>query len=234
MIKMKKIRKYFKNKALYWLEINMNNILNMLEVNPNAKMLDCGCGCGDNTVLYAKKIHTKDISGIEINKKYIGKAKKRGINCILGDLNKRINFSDKKFDVIIANQVFEHLYDLDTFMSEMYRILKDDGYIIISTENLSSWQNIMSLIFGWQPFSLSSATTKKSSIGNPYSMIDKIKDRNIHYRVFSFDGLHDFFEVHNFRTDKALGAGYFPFLDFLARINKKHASFLIFKLRKVN
>jgi ubiquinone/menaquinone biosynthesis C-methylase UbiE len=226
------IKKYFKKKAVHWLEINTVNVLDMLEVNPDAKMLDCGCGSGDKTLLYAKTIKTKNIYGIDLSKKRSSEAKKRGISSIVGDLNKKIGFPSKKFDVIIANQVFEHLHDLDAFMAEMYRILDDKGYLIISTENLSSWHNIVALIMGWQPFSLASATKKRTSIGNPYSMLDIIKDYNIHYRVFSFDGLYDFFKVHNFKTVDVKGAGYFPIMDFLANADKKHSSFLTFKLKK--
>jgi len=56
------------------------------------------------------------------------------------------------FDVVFANQVIGHLYETDLFLKEIYRMLKNGGYTIISTPNLAGFHNIFSLIFGKQPF----------------------------------------------------------------------------------
>jgi len=230
------LRRYFLNLADTALRNNAGNIIKLLEESPNSKLLDCGCSDGSKTVGYAKKVRTKNVYGTDSNERQMKIARRRNIKCARHDLNKKTKYSSKFFDVIIANQLIEHLCDFDMFLSEMMRILKDDGYLIISTENLSSWQNIVSLLLGWQPTSISSATAKRKSIGNPFSMVKSKKSGNIHYRVFAIRGWEDMFDAHGFRAEKVLGSGYHPFPVFmaniLARIDKRHSSLLTFKLRK--
>jgi len=56
--------------------------------------------------------------------------------------------TEEKFDVILASEIIEHILDLDRFHSEINRVLKDDGMLIISTPNVSRTFNIVSLIMG--------------------------------------------------------------------------------------
>ena len=44
-------------------------------------------------------------------------------------------FENKTFDIIYAFEVIEHIKNDNDFLSEMKRLLKDDGYIFISTPN---------------------------------------------------------------------------------------------------
>ncbi len=50
-------------------------------------------------------------------------------------------------------EVIEHLYNSDLVISEIYRILKRNGILILSTPNLASWINRLVLLLGYQPFS---------------------------------------------------------------------------------
>ena len=92
--------------------------------------------------------------GIEIDKSQAGKAAARGIEAITGDLNHKFELEDAIADGVIANQVIEHLYDTDNLLSEIWRVLKPGGVLVVSTEHLASWHNIFALLLGWQPFSL--------------------------------------------------------------------------------
>lgn len=213
-----------------------DDILSLLEYNPNAILLDCGCGDGEITLKFASKIGTQDIFGIEIAKELIDKAKKREINVRQADLNGSIPFKNGSIDVLIANQVIEHLFDTNSFVSEVYRILKRGGYAVISTENLASWHNIAALFFGWQPFSITNIRGCPLGIGNPFSL-HRGKAISFpswqHIRVFAYRGLKEIFEVNGFKVEKSLGAGYYPLPNFLARLNPRHAAFLTFKIRKI-
>ena len=71
------------------------------------------------------------------------------------DLNKKFPIKDNSVDVVVSDQVIEHLTDVvDNFVKEIFRILKPEGYAVISTENLSSWNNLFALLFGYGPPSL--------------------------------------------------------------------------------
>lgn len=71
---------------------------------------------------------------------------------IVSDLNKKFPLKDKLFDTVVSMDVIEHLYDIDNFLSEIYRVLKVGGKVIISTPNTTSWKNRLILLFGRNPF----------------------------------------------------------------------------------
>lgn len=215
--------------------LNHKNILGLLEKNKEARFIDLGCNDGEMTLKFAKKINTKKNYGIDIVDEKIEMATKKGIIVKKNDLNKNLDFGDNFFDVVHANQVIEHLYDSDNFLSEIYRILKQNGYAIISTENASSWCNIFSSIMGWQIFSLTNFSKKKGGIGNPFSLQKECKSCSgpwIHNRVYNIKGLKEYFEILGFKIEKIKGAGYFPFPAVLGNIDKIHCHFMTFKIRK--
>ena len=215
---------------------NKKNIFTLLERNPNAKLLDLGCDEGSFTWKIANKIGTKSIYGIEIVDERIKMAKKKGIKVLKSDLNKKLPFKDKFFDVVHANQVIEHLTDVDLFAEEIYRILKPDGYAIISTENLSSWHNLFALFLGHQAFSqhISSKYHVGNSIsphyGEKFSLVSWT-----HNKIFTYKGLKEFFKAYKFRDNTILGAGHYPSLNLstlFSRLDPIHTHFITIKARK--
>jgi len=55
----------------------------------------------------------------------------RGID-LLTDLNKKLPFSDESFDLIIMSNLLEHIPEPQKLLDECYRILKEDGKIIMT------------------------------------------------------------------------------------------------------
>lgn len=51
---------------------------------------------------------------------------------VISDLNKKINLEDNFADTIVSLSVMEHLCEPQIFLNESYRILKQDGTIILS------------------------------------------------------------------------------------------------------
>lgn len=216
--------------------LNYKNILGLFEKNNKAHFLDLGCDDGVLTMKLAKKINTTKVYGVEIVKERIVMAQKKGVRVEKFNLNDKFTFKDESFDAVHANQVIEHLYNSDNFISEIFRVLKPDGYAIISTENASSWCNIFASIVGWQIFSLTNFSSKKQGIGNPFSLH---RDTNAylnswnHIRIYNIRGLKEYFEAFGFKIEVIRGAGYFPLPGFLGNIDKTHCHFMTFKVRKI-
>lgn len=216
---------------------NLNNILELTEVNPKAKLLDLGCDDGFFTLKVAQAIKTNRIEGLEIISKQAKLAIKSGLKVKIGDLNKRLPYSQNEFDVIHANQVIEHISDTDNFIDEIYRILKPGGYAIISTENLSSWHNVFALVLGYTPFSLTNISNKTASLGNP---LDAHHGDSFawegpswrHNKVFTLKGLIHLSELTRFKVEAVRGSGYYPFGNMLANFDQRHCAFITLKLRK--
>lgn len=221
-----------------------NMVRDMLSKSYKATYLDCGCGDGTLTLERASFIGTREIFGIEILPEEMKKARQKKIDAKLGDLNKKMPFKDNMFDVITATQVIEHLYDVDVFVSEIYRILKKNGILIISTENLSAWHNIFALAIGLQP-SAGPFISKKFTIGFHPLNKEHIKEHEIHphlkemighTRVIAYESFKKLFSSYNFSLIDEKAVGYYPFpgkiADIFADIDKRHALDVILKLQK--
>lgn len=216
-------------------DLNEKNIISQLEYNPSAKLLDIGCDDGVKTLQFANKVKTKNIFGIEIIKKRAKLAQKKEINVWIGDLNSKWNINDNSIDVLTANQVIEHVSDIDHFISEIKRVLKKGGYAIISTENGSSWHNIFASIMGWQIFSLTNVSKKQSGIGNPLALHQNEKSVTsswTHKTIFNYRGLIDLFRLYGFRVVEIKGSGYHPFLPIFGKYDVRHSHYLSLKIRK--
>lgn len=65
----------------------------------------------------------------------------------------RLPFVTGHHDVVICEQVIEHLHNTTHFILELNRIMEHGGHLILSTENLASVPNILALICQRAPFS---------------------------------------------------------------------------------
>lgn len=218
-------------------EENNKNLTRLLEKNPKAQVLDLGCDDGELVKKRIKKfVGSADIWGVDIDKKVLEKAKKRGIKTFRLDLNnQKLPFESNFFDVVEANQIIEHLWDTDTFLAETYRVLKPGSYFLISTENLSSWHNLFSLLLGFQ--APSQDISSKFRPGNPFSLCqERPRPWTAHQRVFTLFGLRKLLEGYKFKVEEIVAAGYYPLPSFLAnflvKIDPTHAAFICLKARK--
>ena len=180
----------------------------------------------------AEKVGTKKVYGLDYIDSQVRKAKLLHIEAKKGNLNEKFPYKNNFFDVIHSNQVIEHLTEIDNYVSEIYRVLKPNGYAVISTENLSSWHNIFSLIMGWQAFS--QHVSKKFHIGNPLSphFNENLKEGWTHNIVFTLYSLKEIFMKYGFRILQVKGAGYYPFPSRIADLDPRHSHFITIKIIK--
>jgi SAM-dependent methyltransferase len=106
-------------------------------VPPGASVLDFGCGKGDIVLeLLRRGWHCRGVelfgsgSGTNIAQSLI----ERGLlgNAVLQYDGETLPFEGDIFDVVISNQVFEHVPDLATSLNEIWRVLKPGGWLVCS------------------------------------------------------------------------------------------------------
>lgn len=115
------------------------------------RLLDVGCWDGETTDTFAKVIGAKPY-GLEIFAEQAALARARGIEVAVQDIESRpFPWPDQSMDVVIANQVLEHLKNVWLPMSEIFRVLKVGGRCIIGVPNLASLHNRLLLALGLQP-----------------------------------------------------------------------------------
>ena len=87
------------------------------------KVLDVGCGLGD-FVSYAK------CDGVDINSNCVDHCIDRGLSVTQMQPD-RLPFSDGKFGTVVLDNVLEHIESPKELLSECFRVLTDNGRLII-------------------------------------------------------------------------------------------------------
>lgn len=122
----------------------------------NLKVLDYGCGRGEILSLLLKE--GIDACGVDI---YHCGPSEEVLNSDLYKTGKikiikngeRLPFDDNLFDLIISNQVFEHVADINFVISELSRILKKNGKMYHHFPSKEVWRegHIGVLFSHWLP-----------------------------------------------------------------------------------
>jgi SAM-dependent methyltransferase len=126
------------NKLFYTDNENRNllKLINMLNLNQGHKILDIGCGYGNNIKLLRSK--GLNVLGIDVNPDIVKKNVEAGLNCMTPE---EYNMTTDIFDLLVMSHVIEHFNppELLTFMDSHLDRLKKDGHLIISTPLLSKY-----------------------------------------------------------------------------------------------
>lgn len=125
-----------------------NWLFNRIDFSKVNRLLEIGCGNGKlwenrNIDLRNREIFLSDISeGMvhEVRKK-LGK----DYNCIVADCQ-LIPFKDGYFDAVIANHVLFYIQNLEKGLSEICRVLKDNGIFYCSTYGKEHMKEITELV----------------------------------------------------------------------------------------
>lgn len=109
----------------------------VLKYIENKKVLDIACGTGWGSVMMVKEGKAAEVWGIDIDKKTIDKniaTYKNYSNLFFQQGSAyNLNFDENSFDVSVSIETLEHLNDPKSFLSELKRVTKPNGLIIIST-----------------------------------------------------------------------------------------------------
>lgn len=107
------------------------------------KILDVGCGNG-NFSNYLSVNHNVNVTGIDFSPESvkIASTKKELFNAktsafLVGDAQ-NLPFKDEEFDLIISCECLEHVPNPQRMIDELYRVVKKDGIVILTTENYSN------------------------------------------------------------------------------------------------
>ena len=70
---------------------------------------------------------------------------------IVADLDFGIPLEAESFEYVVAGEIIEHLYDTNHIFSEMHRVLKSGGFLVLSVPNISRLRNRVKMLFGGVP-----------------------------------------------------------------------------------
>ena len=152
----------------------------------NLKILDIGCWDGSYAARYMKK--TNKIYGIESSIFASKVALKKGIVVKQGDFMEKTFFNDAKFDIVVAGEVIEHVFDTDLFLQKIRKLLRNRGILILTTPNVASLPRRILLFLGINPV-LENRTLINESAG--------------HIRYFTFSDMYRLLKDNKFNVLKS-------------------------------
>lgn len=176
----------------YLLEKSLGPVLEILEdLGKVNRLLDVGCGDGEKSHLIKQLGLVEEVYCVDIDENLLLKARKRNLLVYKVDLNKdKLPFPDEFFDVTICLDVVEHIINLDNLFTEIWRVLKPKGVLVISTPNIQWIYHIIRLILGYGP---------KTSFGNAeYYGTDLYDHGHVHY--FTARDLCKLLERYHFKV----------------------------------
>jgi len=104
-------------------------------LSPSAQVLDVGCANG--LVLRSLPV-TMHRTGVDITVSLLQRVKQAGIETVVCDFdNNPLPLPDGQYDLVLANDVIEHVLHTDHVMNEINRVLKPDGHLVISIPNIN-------------------------------------------------------------------------------------------------
>lgn len=133
-------------------DLRIENIVNNVIRHSKAKLtiLEVGCGGGQ---LLAELTRSCNVYGIDVSENALKVASERGyITTVCNIETESFPFNDNKFDIVVMNDVLEHVINIDHCLREIYRVLKREGQFVLGIPNVSqpvSW--IMQAIFDLPP-----------------------------------------------------------------------------------
>ncbi len=152
-------------------------------VGVGKRVLEIGCGPGSITRLL--KTNQCRVTGVEVDAKAIEIVSQycEAIHaCDLNDPLWSAKLADKDgFEVIVAGDVLEHLYDPWTTLSSLKPLLAKDGYVVVSVPHVGHNAVIACMLLGDFEY-------------QPWGLLDKT-----HIRFFCINNIQKLFENAGFK-----------------------------------
>lgn len=115
------------------------NIVKGLDLQNGDRVLDIGCGNGYYLYLLSNLGMKLDLTGLDNDEnalqsvdKLIGK---KNIKILKGDATK-LPFKNSSFNKVLISEVIEHIEDEKSTLSEIHRVLKRGGAMVLTTCNI--------------------------------------------------------------------------------------------------
>lgn len=193
-------------RSIGWIRCSLNYGRDHIErfcqkAMPYQNVLDIGAGSGHDLEISRQINPAACLFAVEVNPENARRLRSQGISVFQVNIEReQIPVPDGSQDLIIMNQVLEHLKDIFWVFHEVTRALPVGGKLVIGVPNLASLHNRILLGLGLQPTS--------------------IKVNSAHVRGFTRGSLLEFLEEvypGGYRLVDFRGANFYPFPPVLAK-----------------
>jgi 2-polyprenyl-3-methyl-5-hydroxy-6-metoxy-1,4-benzoquinol methylase len=133
-------------------------------------LLDVGCYDGQ----FLRAVTSDAAVGVDVSLSALRSARERGLSGVRAQLEQGLPFVTETFATVLAAEVIEHVFDTESVIRELARLLKPQGWLVITTPNLVALSGRAQLLLGRSPHNVE---------------FDASPGTSGHIRYFTFDTL---------------------------------------------
>lgn len=115
-------------------ESHIGKLIEFADLKDRMKILDVGCGTGNLSAQIVESIEVKNI-GIDRSFQMLQKAKNKALDVICADVDCGLPFNEYTFDAVIGSYFLHYIKEMESFIDDCFRILKDNGPLIFLTSS---------------------------------------------------------------------------------------------------
>lgn len=147
------------------------------------RILDLGCGEGHITAEIAKEFPAVNVSGLDYSISAVTDAHEsfKNIDFIVADAYAP-PYPSEHFDVVVLNNIWEHVPDPLRLLKSIKRILVPGGHVIISTPSRYRLRNLVRILFGKPVVFMSKHHVTEYSVGQ---VIEQLSFMGFDTKVYS-------------------------------------------------
>ena len=119
-----------------WVKTFTRRLKQVAPYKSSGKALDIGCGPG--YFLTAAQKLGFDVYGLDPSDYIVAQAQKTWGDKVQLGLIESADYAPESFDLVVAFDTFEHIYDPKKFLSAIHKVLKPGGVLAITTPNPTS------------------------------------------------------------------------------------------------
>jgi SAM-dependent methyltransferase len=108
------------------------------------RVLEVGCGWGELAEWIARETGA-EVTAVDLSPRMVALARERGIDAAVADVQ-ALPFGEGAFDIAVAAWMLYHVPDLERGLSELARVLRPGGRLVVATNSALHLQELRELV----------------------------------------------------------------------------------------
>lgn len=112
-------------------------------------VIDVGCGAAEFARLLRDEGYS--VTCVDLNQSSVDYATQLGFEAFCLDLNQLLPFEDDSFDGAVILDVIEHVVNAEQLLDELARVIRRNGFLVLSTPNIAFYKYRLQSLWGYPP-----------------------------------------------------------------------------------